>query len=208
MDNKITVLDYGTCNVRSVANMLRKVGADSLITSDASCVASATKLILPGVGSFDWGMKHLDKKGLLSVLKRKVIEEHIPILGICLGMQLFSNTSEEGSLDGLGWIDGDVKKFNISSMNEKLKVPHMGWNYTHQVKDHFLFKDIPQPMRFYFVHSYHYVCSLRENVLATAHYGYDFTCAIVKDNIIGVQFHPEKSHKYGMQVLRNFVEYA
>ncbi len=208
MGNKVTIIDYGICNIKSVANMLRKVGADSQIASNPSDLVLATKLILPGIGSFDTGINNLEKKGLLSALNKKVIEEHIPILGICLGMQLFSNMSEEGNLHGLGWIDGDVKKFNFLSMKEKLKVPNMGWNYIHQVKDHFLFKDVPQPMRFYFVHSYHYVCRSQVNDLAKTHYGYDFTSAIVKDNIMGVQFHPEKSHKYGMQVLRNFVEYA
>ena len=123
-------------------------------------------------------------------------------------MQLFSNNSEEGNLNGLGWIDGNVKKFDFNSLKEKLKIPNMGWNTIICIKNHFLFKDVPRPMRFYFVHSYHYVCCSKENDLAKAHYGYDFTCAIVKNNIIGVQFHPEKSHKYGMQVLKNFVEYA
>lgn len=208
MLNKVTIIDYDICNVQSVANMLRKVGADSQIASNPSDVVSATKLIIPGIGSFDKGINNLGKKGLLSVLNKKVVEERIPVLGICLGMQLFSNMSEEGNLHGLGWIEGEVKRFDVFSMNEKLKIPHMGWNYIHQVKDHFLFKDVPQPMRFYFVHSYHYLCSSQENVLATARYGYEFTCAIVKDNIMGVQFHPEKSHKHGMQLLRNFVEYA
>ncbi len=206
MDNKITIIDYGICNVKSVANMLRKVGADSQITSNPSDVVSATKLIIPGIGSFDRVISNLEKKGLLSVLNKKVIEERIPVLGICLGMQLFSNMSEEGSIHGPGWIEGEVKRFNFSSMKEKFRVPHMGWNYIRPARDHFLFKDIPQPMRFYFVHSYHYVCNLQENVLATAHYGYDFPCAVVKDNIMGVQFHPEKSHKYGMQLLKNFAE--
>jgi glutamine amidotransferase len=188
--------------------MLRKVGADSQIASKPSDLVSAKKLIIPGIGSFDKGINNLEKKGLLPALNNKVVEEHIPVLGICLGMQLFSNMSEEGYLHGLNWIDGNVKKFNFISMKKKPKVPNMGWNYVHPLKDHFLFKDVPQPMRFYFVHSYHYICRSKENDLAKTHYGYDFTCAIVKDNIIGVQFHPEKSHKYGMQVLRNFVEYA
>jgi glutamine amidotransferase len=188
--------------------MLRKVGADSIIVSNPNDIASATRLILPGIGSFDRGITNLKERGFMSILNKKVLEESIPILGICLGMQLFANRSEEGALEGLGWIDGEVKRFNFSTINKNLKIPHMGWNYIQPTKEHFLFKDVPQPMRFYFVHSYHYVCASQENVFATANYGYDFTCAIVKDNIIGVQFHPEKSHKYGMQVLKNFVEHT
>jgi glutamine amidotransferase len=208
MGNKITIIDYGICNIKSVINMLRRVGAESQIATNASDLVSATKLILPGIGSFDTGINNLEKRGLLQILNKKVLEENIPVLGICLGMQLFSNKSEEGKLHGLSWIDGNVKKFNFISMKEKPKIPNMGWNYIHAKKDHFLFQNIPQPMRFYFVHSFHYVCRSKENDLAKTHYGYEFTCAIVKDNIIGVQFHPEKSHKYGMQLLRNFVEYA
>lgn len=207
----VTIIDYGICNIKSVANMLIRVGAECKIALNPSDLISAKKLILPGIGSFDKGIDNLKKAALLSVLKEKVIEERTPILGICLGMQLFANMSEEGSFHGLGWIDGRVKKFDFGSLkenNEKLKIPNMGWNYIYPVKDHFLFKDVPQPMRFYFVHSYYYVCGSKENDLAKAHYGNDFTCAIVKDNIMGVQFHPEKSHKYGKQVLRNFVEYS
>jgi len=210
MRNKITIIDYGICNIKSVVNMLRKIGADSQIASNPSDLNLAKKLILPGVGSFDKGIENLKKRGFISALNKKVIDEGIPVLGICLGMQLFANMSEEGNRHGLGWIDGNVKKFNFNTSkenNEKLKIPNMGWNNVYPIKDHFLFKDIPQPMRFYFAHSYHYCCS-KDNEVAKANYGYAFSCAIVKDNIIGVQFHPEKSHKYGMQTLRNFVEYA
>jgi imidazole glycerol-phosphate synthase subunit HisH len=202
----IAIIDYGMGNLKSVANMLRKTGHDSQITSDPLVVEQAEKIILPGVGAFDAGMEQLNHSGLLDALNMRVFKDKTPVLGICLGAQLLANSSEEGVRTGLGWIDASVVKFDFSESDKPLKIPHMGWNYVNVDKKHPLFEGVPEPMRFYFVHSYHYICNDKFNILATSHYGYSFTCAVVKNNIMGVQFHPEKSHKHGMQLLRNFAE--
>ena len=192
--------------------MLRKIGVPSVISENPNDLQDASKIIIPGVGSFDEAMIQLNIKDFVTTLTHVVLKMKVPILGICLGMQLLAKRSEEGALPGLGWIDGVVKRFNFSNCNPKekgLKVPHMGWNQvTQQKSDDPLLAGVSRPMRFYFVHSYHFVCDDPNSILATAHYGYDFACAVRKDNIYGVQFHPEKSHKFGMQVLKNFIEYA
>jgi len=202
----ISILDYGMGNVKSVANMLRKIGAAVKVISMPSELLSSEKIVIPGVGAFDAGMSALDEKGLLPVLNDRVLRARVPVLGICLGMQLFANCSEEGILDGLCWVDGEVKRFDFSSTDKSLKVPHMGWNEVKPISTHPLFKGIPVPMRFYFVHSFYFSPSIKQNVLSTSYYGHDFAAAIARDNIVGVQFHPEKSHKYGMLFLKNFVE--
>ncbi len=201
----IVIVDYKMGNIGSIVNMLKKIGVYAVISSNASMVEKATKLILPGVGAFDSGVKNLNDLGLVEIITEKVTKEKIPILGVCLGMQLFSKESEEGKLKGLGWIDAKTIKFNFSRPNS-LKIPHMGWNsITPQQKDP-LFTDFDNEARFYFVHSYHLKCKNENDVLATTSYGYDFASIVKKDNIIGVQFHPEKSHKYGMKLLKNFAE--
>ncbi len=204
----IGILDYGTGNVKSVMNMLRKIGAAASLVADPKGLKSVEKIILPGVGSFDAAMSELTDMGMVSVLDELVLDAKIPVLGICLGMQLFAKSSEEGKSKGLGWIDGYAKRFDFSDFEKPLKVPHMGWNFVSRQRDHFLLRDVPEPMRFYFVHSYHLVCSQEEDVLATTNYGYAFPSVLAYNNVYGVQFHPEKSHKYGMAVLRNFVEFA
>lgn len=209
----IAVIDYGLGNLGSIKNMLKKVGADSVITSDPDTIASAEKLILPGVGAFDNGMTNLHEKGLVELLNRKVLEEKTPILGVCLGMQLFTNRSEEGTLPGLGWIDGEVAKFRFDDhlaaaegrSGRRFTVPHMGWEYVQPQKQSRLWEGMFEESKFYFVHSYFVRCAREEDVLLTTTYGDDFVSAFERDNIIGVQFHPEKSHKYGMQLFRNFV---
>ncbi len=201
----ILVIDYKMGNIGSIMNMLRKIGVNAVFTSDTEEIKKADKLILPGVGSFDTGMNNLKKMGLVSFLNKKVLEEKTPILGICLGMQLFAERSEEGESDGLGWIDGEVKRFNFKENN--LKIPHMGWNLVIPQKEDVLFSNMPKESRFYFVHSYHFVCENEDNILAKTNYGYDFPSIVKKENIIGVQFHPEKSHKYGMKLLENFVKF-
>jgi len=199
----IVIVDIGMGNLGSILNMLRKIKIEAKISSRPEEIAGSDKLILPGVGAFDNAMQALHSRGLTSVLNKKVLEEKTPILGICLGMQMFCKGSEEGKLDGLGWIDAETVRFRISSNG--LKVPHMGWN-TIQVKgDPGIFKGIEEP-RFYFVHSYHLVCRDERDALATTHYEYDFASAVHRENIWGTQFHPEKSHKYGMKVFSNFVE--
>ena len=198
----ITIIDYGMGNLGSIANMIKKVGHKSIITSDIEEIKKASKLVLPGVGSFDNGMNNLKDSGLIEVLNNKVLVENTPIIGICLGMQLMTNCSEEGGLDGLGWIDAKVEKF----VSEELKVPHMGWNIVEHKKTSKLFDELESEKRFYFVHSYFVTCNNEEDVLTTTPYGHDFASSYEKNNIIGVQFHPEKSHKFGMRLFKNFAE--
>lgn len=202
----ITIIDLGIGNVKSISNILKRVGVETEITNSPEVIANAEKLIFPGVGSFDAGMESLQSLKLIDVLNQRVLIDNIPILGICLGMQLFSKSSEEGSMNGLAWLDAEVKRFDFSKLEESYKIPHMGWNYVQPENKHDIFMDIPDPMKFYFAHSFHFECNVENNVLATANHGYKFTCAIVRNNILGVQFHPEKSHKYGMQLFKNFAE--
>jgi glutamine amidotransferase len=199
----ITIIDYGLGNLSSIKNMLKKLQIDSIITSELEQISNAEKLILPGVGSFDYGMEQLNKFKLIDVLNQKVLKEKTPILGICLGMQLFTKKSEEGKLPGLGWIDAETMKFNFNAMPE-FKIPNMGWNTINIEKESKLIKDITSDSRFYFVHSYYVSCSNKNDILMRSNYGFDYTCAIENNNILGVQFHPEKSHKFGMAILNNF----
>jgi glutamine amidotransferase len=182
--------------------MIKKVGAKSIITSDLEEIKRADKLILPGVGSFDNGMRELKELGLIDTLNTKVLEDKTPILGICLGMQLMTQSSEEGELDGLGWIEAESKRF----VSKSLKVPHMGWNIIYNQKESKLFTPTDDEERFYFVHSYYVSCNDREDILTTTSYGHNFVSSFEKENIVGVQFHPEKSHKFGMRLFKNFVE--
>ena len=198
----ITIIDYGMGNLGSIANMIKKVGGKSCISSNLEEIEKAEKLILPGVGSFDNGMRELKELGLIELLNRKVLEEKTPIMGICLGMQLMTCSSEEGILKGLGWIDGKSHKF----VSDDLKVPHMGWNTIQHKKVSALFVETESEKRFYFVHSYYVSCESEEDVLTTTSYTHDFVSSFEKENIVGVQFHPEKSHRFGMELLKNFVE--
>ena len=199
----IAILDYGIGNLKSIYNMFKKVGVESFITSNIEDIKNANKYLLPGVGSFDHGITSLKKTLFFETLEKEVLENKKPILGICLGMQLLTNSSEEGKEKGLGWIDASAIKFDLD--DKSLSIPHMGWNKTNPTNTNNIFKNLDEN-RFYFVHSYHVVCENKENILATANYGKIFTCSIYKDNIYGVQFHPEKSHKFGMQLLKNFGE--
>jgi len=205
MSNKpIVVIDYGMGNLGSIYNMFKHIGVSSIITNDLNKISEADKLVLSGVGAFDNGMKNIVALGLQPLLNKKVLEDRTPILGICLGMQLFTKSSEEGTLPGLNWIDGETLRFNFTSNPQKLKVPHMGWNTVAPRTRDSLFKDMEEEICFYFVHSYHVVCQNEGDILATTPYGLDFVSAVHKANIWGTQFHPEKSHKYGMQLLKNF----
>jgi glutamine amidotransferase len=199
----ITIVHTGMGNVGSVQNMLRHIGADARITDDPEAIRSAEKLILPGVGAFDRGMQRIDELGIRSILEDKVLGAHTPILGICLGMQLLTRGSEEGSLPGLGWIDGRTVRFDASS-TQTLKIPHMGWNGLSIHAQVPLLWQLPEEARFYFVHSYYVECDSSAQVAATTRYIVDFASVVAKGNIMGTQFHPEKSHRFGMQVLRNF----
>jgi len=199
----LIIIDYGMGNLGSLANMLKKIRIPAKISSDLGDIESAEKLILPGVGSFDHGMQKLQELNLTDILNKLVIGEKIPILGICLGMQMFTKTSEEGTQPGLGWVDANTVKFKADK-GSSLKIPHMGWDTIDIKKSHFMLQDTDYNAMYYFVHSFHVVCNRSEDVLSTSHYGYDFVSSLAKDNVIGVQFHPEKSHKYGMKLLENF----
>ena len=201
----ITIINYNAGNIKSIQNMLKRIGAKSIISSSAEEIAQAEKLILPGVGSFDYGMRNLQQSGLIEILNEKVINNKTPLLGICLGAQLLGNNSEEGAEKGLGWIDMDIVKFNKSKMTEQLKIPHMSWNEVTVTKKSMLMEGLEDEARFYFVHTYHMQPKSEKDVLANSNYGYEFVSAVEKENIFGVQFHPEKSHKFGMRLLQNFV---
>jgi glutamine amidotransferase len=202
----ITIVDYGVGNLGSILNMLKKVGAKAQTSSDPEVLRQAEKLILPGVGAFDAGMKKLNETGLVPVLNELVLEKKVPVIGLCLGMQLMTKRSEEGTEAGLGWIDAQTVRFKFGPENAHLKVPHMGWNTLDICRPHPLVADLAPESRFYFVHSYHIVCADETDVVANTDYGYPFTAIISRGNIMGAQFHPEKSHKFGMQLLRNFAE--
>ena len=202
----IIILDYGLGNIGSILNMLNRIGALAKISSDLHEVEKADKLILPGVGAFDYGMQQLRENGFVELLQQKVLSQKIPILGICLGAQLFTNESEEGECKGLGWLDARVKKFQFSEKNSSLKVPHMGWSQVVLSKKSKLFHEMYENPRFYFVHSFYMEATVENDVFLKSCYGNEFVCGFEKENILGVQFHPEKSHKYGMKLLKNFAE--
>lgn len=205
----ITIVDYGMGNLGSIFNMFKKLKIESKITSDLQEIGEAEKILLPGVGAFDTAMKKIDEDGFREVLNKKALEDRIPVLGICLGMQLLTNGSEEGKLPGLGWIDADTRRFTFDK-GSGLKVPHMGWNevtlsnespLTEGLFDLTLTDENP---RFYFVHSYYVSVRDQKNSILKTHFGHDFDAAIRNENIYGAQFHPEKSHKFGMQLFKNF----
>ncbi len=205
----IVIVDYGMGNLGSIANMLKKVGArDIKISSSSTDIEQADKLILPGVGAFDTGMQRLRETGLIALLNEKVINGHTPTLGVCLGMQLMTKISEEGELPGLGWIDAETIRFRFDPKQNGLKIPHMGWNTVNISRQGTLFEGMYSDARFYFVHSFHVVAHSSEDVLATTEYGYEFASAVQQGHIMAAQFHPEKSHKFGMKLYRNFVEYS
>jgi len=199
----ITIINYGMGNLGSVQNMFKRIGVPSEITSEISKIEKAQKLLLPGVGAFGAAMQRIEESGLRNILDKKVLEEKIPVLGICLGMQLLTRSSEEASLHGLGWIPAQTLKFNFPG-DSSLKVPHMGWNIVHPIKASRLTENFSDETRFYFVHSYYVKADHIEDVLSTTHHGIDFHSIIQHENIYGAQFHPEKSHKFGMRLLENF----
>lgn len=201
----IAIVDYGMGNLCSVKNMLKYLGYDSEVTGEVSRIEAADKLILPGVGNFGKAMEVIRQSGLLEVLNRRVLKDKTPILGICLGMQLLLGHSEEGDCDGLGWIPGEVKRFDLSAY-PGLKVPHMGWDYIEKQKQSPLFAGMAGGERYYFVHSYYVSCRDRSDVAATTEYGISFDSMVQRENIYGTQFHPEKSHRFGMEILGNFAK--
>ena len=200
----VGIINYGLGNLGSIQNMLKVIGEKSTISSDPEELDKCDRYILPGVGAFDAGMKKLSESGLDVYIKEKANKEKKPILGICLGMQLLGRKSEEGTLPGLGLIPFDNIRFRVDDTD--LKVPHMGWDIVEFKQDNPLLRGLEGTQRYYFVHSYHAQCDSKENVLMTCDYGYEFAASVVKNNIMGVQFHPEKSHDFGMALLRNFVK--
>ncbi len=198
---KTVIVYYGMGNVLSIQNMLSHIGYDAKISSDVHEIKLADKLILPGVGAFDTGIKRINEHLIFDLLNEKVLHEKKPILGICLGLQLMCNKSEEGAEKGLGWIQADVVRFNKDA---NIRVPHMGWNSAHIKKINPLM-NAGETQSFYFVHAYHLVAHNTHDILCTSDYGYEFVSGIQSENIFGVQFHPEKSHHYGMSLLKNFM---
>ena len=199
----IAIIDYGVGNLASIKNMLKKAGFESEVTSDIALIKDADKIILPGIGAFDHCMQKFNASGLRPVVTEKILEEKIFMLGICVGLQMLMEKSEEGIEPGLGWIEGETIKFKRDELGD-LKIPHMGWTDITVSKPSALIQDLGEKPRFYFVHSYYVSPDKKEDELLMANYGYEFTAAVNRDNIFGVQFHPEKSHKYGMKILENF----
>ena len=203
----IVIVDYGMGNFGSVRNMLKKLGTDSVISSDSETIAKADKIVLPGIGHFDKAMSAIASLNLLDVLHRKAVQEKVPCIGVCLGMQLMTKGSEEGKSPGLGWVKAEARRFDPSRFDEALRVPQMGWNLVEVAKPSPLFDDDGlEEHRYYFVHSYAIQCEDDGDVLGRTTYGYPFVSAFEHENLIGVQFHPEKSHKFGMSLFRRFVE--
>lgn len=201
----IVVVDYGMGNVGSVLNILRKCGGEAKISTGPEDLLKASRIILPGVGAFDDGINNLKRSGYLPLLNQCVLEHKVPILGICLGMQLFSRTSEEGKESGLGWLDAQTVRFSFDDLEVKLKIPHMGWNTVHICQKSTLFKNPEDERRFYFVHSYHMQCNDPADMLTTTTHGVEFTSAVCRGNILGTQFHPEKSHRFGLEFFQKFL---
>jgi glutamine amidotransferase len=202
----IVVIDYGAGNIGSILNMFKRLGTDIISSSDPSIIENATKLILPGVGSFDYGVKKLTESGIVDVLNKKVLVDKTPILGICLGVQLMTQCSEEGDLAGLGWFQARTVKFSFSEQQAQLKIPNMGWLDTSFKKNSKIYNHGEEEYRYYHVHSFHLSTEFDSDILCTANYGYEFVSGLEKDNIIGLQFHPEKSHKFGMKIFKNFID--
>lgn len=202
-EKKVAVVDYGVNNVGSVLNMLRRLNVEAELVRDPLHLRDATSIVLPGIGAFDAGVLNLRRAGLFDAIRERVVRDEVPILGICLGMQLLSRGSEEGSLEGLGLLPAHTVRFKFEG-GSRLKVPHMGWNETDCVDAALLGGFGAERPRFYYVHSYHVVCDDEANVAARCSYGITFTAAVRRGHVFGTQFHPEKSHRYGMRLLGNF----
>jgi len=200
----IAIVDHGMGNLGSVQNMLRRLGADVVLTGDPAVISRSKKLILAGVGAFDTAMSRLEDLGVIEVINRRVLDDGIPVLGVCLGLQLMTMSSEEGRRPGLGWLDAEARAFAFAN-GEELPTPHMGWEVVRPTRASPLFDARGHEERFYFSHRYHLDCRDARDVAATAVYGYEFPAAIHRSNILGTQFHPEKSHTFGMAVYRRFL---
>jgi len=202
----ITIVNYGLGNVQAFANIYKRLNIPVRVASRREDLVDAQRLILPGVGAFDWAMTRLNESGMRGALESLVKEKACPVLGICVGMQMMANRSDEGELAGLAWIDAEVKKFDLSSAAGKTRLPHMGWNDVVPRHGGDLFSDMEIGARFYFLHSYYFAPQRSEDVLATTDYNGPFASAVRAGNVFGVQFHPEKSHRWGIRLLKNFAE--
>lgn len=200
----IRVVDYGVGNIQAFLNMFKRLGLPAERAKAADDLADATRLILPGVGSFDHAMTLLNQSGLREPLEARVLGDKVPVLGVCVGMQMLAAGSDEGELPGLNWIPGRVRAFAETPASANLPQPHMGWNDLNVQPGSLLFADSEAKPRFYFLHSYYFDCTDRSHVAATATYGLDFDCVVSSGHIHGVQCHPEKSHHFGAQLLKNF----
>jgi glutamine amidotransferase len=200
----ITIIDYGLGNIRAFCNMYKRMNIETQVANTPNALHGATKIILPGVGAFDQAMTLLQASGMRQALEDLALGRKVPVLGVCVGMQILAQSSDEGHLSGLGWIPGRVRAFASVSQSARLPLPHMGWNDVQSAGGGELFRGLESGARFYFLHSYFFECAKPESVAATAAYGINFSCAIRSGNIYGVQFHPEKSHHFGAALLRNF----
>ena len=201
----IAVIDYGLGNVQAFLNIYKRLNIPASAVRSAEELNRAEKIVLPGVGAFDWAMSRLDASGLHSCLDDLVMNHKVPVLGVCVGMQMLANRSSEGQLPGLGWVDAEVARFDSSSMQRRIALPHMGWNDVRPNSNHDLFREMSD-LRFYFLHSYYFVANNANDVIASTDYGIEFCSAVQVGNVFGTQFHPEKSHHWGVQLLKNFAE--
>lgn len=200
----IGIVNYGVGNVRALHNIYARLGIDAEVVSSPEGLRRASRFILPGVGAFDWTMSHLEQSGLRAPLTDRVMNDGCPVLGICVGMQMLARRSDEGVLDGLGWIDADVRRFDVSTFAQRTHLPHMGWNDVQPRGDAPLFEGLRDAARFYFLHSYYFAPDHDADVLAVTDYNGAFASCVQHGHIVGVQFHPEKSHQWGVRLLQNF----
>ncbi len=200
----IAIINYGVGNIRAFANIYHKLDIPLKIAHQVDDLQGVTRLILPGVGAFDHAMERLQQSGMKERLNELVLKDKLPVIGICVGMQMLTQSSDEGKLPGLSWINGVVKKFDVSKINYTTHLPHMGWNDVKPIKENPLWRGLEKEAKFYFLHSYYFHCNNPDDAIAVSDYGLPFTCAVNHENIYGVQFHPEKSHHYGIQLLKNF----
>ena len=200
----ITIINYGSGNIAAIVNIYKRLNIDYVVATKPDELYRSSKLILPGVGAFDKTMELLNSSGLTKELNHLVLTKKIPILGVCVGMHVMANKSEEGKLKGLGWFDASVRKLDKSALNQKPYLPHMGWNSVKPHLNHDLFNDVDFKKGYYFLHSYYFSCFNLKNVLTSTFYGIDFPSTVITDNVIGVQFHPEKSHSNGIKLFANF----
>ncbi|WP_256822461.1 MULTISPECIES: imidazole glycerol phosphate synthase subunit HisH [unclassified Pseudomonas] len=202
----ITIIDYGLGNIQAFVNVYKRLHIPVVVARSAQELQGASKLILPGVGAFDHAMERLNASGMRETLDELVLVKKVPVVGICVGMQILADGSDEGELPGLGWVSGRVRHFRSVPGLERLSLPHMGWNDVEPMSSNPLFKGFEEEARFYFLHSFYFECAQPSHAAARASYGLDFSCAVAVDNVYGVQFHPEKSHHFGVGLLKNFAE--